>query len=183
MATETSWQTVMPSALGELTLVRDEQGLRGLYFPHHWYRPDSSTFGPRRDDGFDEVKQQLSEYLTGQRRQFELALRPVGNARQQQVWELIQRIPYGETATYGTLAAQIASEYGGVITAQETGAAVGRNPLSILIACHRVVGANGKLTGYAGGLGRKRHLLELERDQARRSARIPSQATLIPGFW
>jgi methylated-DNA-[protein]-cysteine S-methyltransferase len=182
MATEPTgmptWHTVMPSPLGDLTLVRDETALRGLYFPHHWYLPDPSGFGPRLDDGFEAATQQLSEYLAGSRRHFELPLSPRGNDLQLRVWDLIQQIPYGGTETYGTLAAQL----GGDLTAQEAGAAVGRNPLSIVIACHRVVGRNGKLTGYAGGLGRKRHLLELERDQISQATRTPWQGTLMAGF-
>jgi methylated-DNA-[protein]-cysteine S-methyltransferase len=158
MATATSWHTVVSTMLGELTLVRDANALRGLYFPHHWYRPDPATFGPRRSDGFDEIAGQLDEYLTGQRREFDLPLDPRGDEFQLRVWDLIRQIPYGDTVTYGTLASRL----GGDVTAQQVGAAVGRNPLSIVVPCHRVVGASGKLTGYAGGLARKRHLLDLE---------------------
>jgi methylated-DNA-[protein]-cysteine S-methyltransferase len=155
------WHTVMPSALGDLKLVRDESGLRGLYFPHHWYMPAAASLGPRIDAGFDEVTQQLAEYLDGTRRRFDLALAPIGDDVQRHVWDLVGQIPYGETVTYG----ELASRTGGLLTAQEVGAAVGRNPLCIVVACHRVVGSSGKLTGYAGGIGRKRQLLELERGQ------------------
>lgn len=125
------------------------------------YRPDSASFGPRVDDGFADVGRQIGEYLSGARREFELPLAPRGDEFQQRVWPLVRQITYGETATYGELAARIGSD----ATAQQIGAAVGRNPLSVLIPCHRVVGRGGKLTGYAGGLARKRQLLELESDQ------------------
>jgi len=171
------WHTIMPSVLGELTLVRDQTGLRGLYFPQHWYRPDRSEFGPRMDGGFGAASRQLREYLAGARQHFGLPLAPAGDQFQRTVWDLIMQVPYGDTVTYGELAARL----GGEVTAQQVGAAVGRNPLCILVPCHRVVGRNGKLTGYAGGIGRKRYLLELEREQASRSLGLPFQDTLIPG--
>lgn len=170
-----TWHSAVPTDLGELTVVRDADGLRGIYFPHHWYRPDPAAFGPRRDDGFDATTRQLTEYLAGDRRQFTLRLNPHGNSFQMTVWGLIAQIPYGDTTTYGELATQI----GGGFTAQQVGAAVGRNPLSIVVPCHRVVGRNGKLTGYAGGMARKRHLLDLERDHISRSDGIPFQGVLI----
>jgi methylated-DNA-[protein]-cysteine S-methyltransferase len=114
---------------------------------------------PAGDDGFDEVITQLREYFAGQRGEFGLPLRPAGSELARQVWRLLTGIPCGQTTTYGALARQA----GQGITAQEIGALVGHNPLSILIPCHRVVGSTGKLTGYAGGLERKRWLLELER--------------------
>jgi methylated-DNA-[protein]-cysteine S-methyltransferase len=181
MTTETNaaatWHTVVPTALGDLTLVRDVGALLGLYFPRHWYRPDPATFGPPSDEGFDQAIRQLQEYLAGQRQDFDLPLAPRGDDFQHQVWSLIQQVPHGETVTYGELAGRI----GGAVTAQQVGAAVGRNPLSIFIACHRVIGADGKLTGYAGGLRRKRYLLELERDQLAQPS--PNQKALFPALW
>jgi methylated-DNA-[protein]-cysteine S-methyltransferase len=163
---------VTGSPLGELTIVRDRDGLTGLYFPGHWTRPDRSLFGPRVDPagdrGFDEVITQLGEYFAGQRREFDLPLRPAGSDLARQVWQLLTGIPSGQTTTYGALARQA----GPGITAQETGALVGQNPLSILIPCHRVVGSTGKLTGYAGGLERKRRLLELEQAIPARTAAL-----------
>jgi methylated-DNA-[protein]-cysteine S-methyltransferase len=158
----TTWHTVVGTPLGDLTLVRDPGGLRGIYFRHHWHLPDPGSFGPRRHDGFDDVTVQLAEYLAGERRDFELALHPLGDPLQLSVWQLIERIPYGGTTTYGELATRI----GHGVTAQQAGAMVGRNPLSIVVPCHRVVGSHGKLTGYAGGLTRKRHLLDLESHNA-----------------
>jgi len=163
---------VTGSPLGELTIVRDRNGLTGLYFPGHWTRPDRSSFGPRvdpaGDDGFDEVITQLREYFAGQRGEFDLPLRPAGSDLARQVWRLLAEIPCGQTTTYGELARQV----GQGISAQETGALIGHNPLSILIPCHRVVGSTGKLTGYAGGLERKRRLLELEQAIPARTAAL-----------
>jgi methylated-DNA-[protein]-cysteine S-methyltransferase len=151
--------TVLSSPIGDLTVVRDDDGVTGVYFPQHWTRPDRTAFGPRTEDGFDDVAAQLAEYFAGDRHDFDLALHADGDALQRQVWALIAAIPYGSTVTYGHLARTLGR------TAQEIGAAVGSNPLSILVGCHRVVGANGKLTGYAGGLDRKRRLLDLESGQ------------------
>jgi methylated-DNA-[protein]-cysteine S-methyltransferase len=150
--------TVLATPLGELTAVRDGDALTGLYFPRHWPRPDRAGFGARTSRGFDEVARQLGEYLAGQRKTFDLRLEPRGTPFQRRVWDLIAQLPYGRTTSYGELARRL----GGDATAQEVGAAVGSNPLSILIPCHRVIGSTGKLTGYAGGLARKRFLLDLE---------------------
>jgi methylated-DNA-[protein]-cysteine S-methyltransferase len=170
-----TWRTVIGSELGDLTVVRNADGLCGLYFPHHWYRPDPVTFGPNSDQGFDETARQLTEYLAGERQVMDLPLVVRGDALQIAVWDLVAQIPYGTTATYGELAAEI----GGGITAQQIGPAVGRNPLSIIVPCHRVLGQGGKLTGYAGGLARKQRLLELEHDHLSRSQRMPFQPALI----
>jgi methylated-DNA-[protein]-cysteine S-methyltransferase len=160
--------TTIASRLGELTVVAQDGAVTGLYFPHHWYRPDRASFGARNDAGFHDVRQQLDEYLAGARRRFDVPVRARGDEFQERVWDLVRRIPYGETATYGELARVLADGS----TAQQVGAAVGRNPVCILIPCHRVVGASGKLTGYAGGLRRKRFLLDTERDVARPPSRL-----------
>ena len=99
-----------------------------------------------------------SEYFAGERRDFDLPLHPRGSDQARQVWQRIAEIPYGQTTSYGELARRV----GGGLSARDIGGFVGDNPLSILIPCHRVVGSTGKLTGYAGGLDRKRYLLELE---------------------
>jgi methylated-DNA-[protein]-cysteine S-methyltransferase len=156
--TVTAEHTVLATRLGDLTLVRDGARLTGLYFPHHWCLPDRATFGPRSDDGFADAGRQLREYLAGIRTDFDLPVEPRGTEFQLRVWDLIVQVPYGHTTTYGALARRL----GGEASAQDVGAAVGRNPLCLLIPCHRVIGSTGKLTGYAGGLKRKRQLLDLE---------------------
>lgn len=160
--------TIAESPVGELTLVAEDGRLIGVYFPHHWYRPDPATFGDRDDAGFGEVKQQLTEYFGGQREQFDLPLGARGDEFQERVWARISAIPYGRTVSYG----DIAKELGGGVLAKDVGAAVGRNPLSVIVPCHRVVGKDGKLTGYAGGLARKRFLLRLEEPAGAGSARL-----------
>ena len=157
-----SAHTVMASPLGQLTIVRRGGRLTGLYFARHWPRPDRAAFGTRTARGFEAAQRQLAEYLGGQRTGFDLPLEPGGTEFQRRVWDLIAQLPYGGTTSYGELARRL----GGGATPQEVGAAVGQNPLCILIPCHRVIGSTGKLTGYAGGLQRKRVLLEME---ARRS--------------
>ncbi len=160
--------TTIRSSLGDLTVVTRGGAVTGLYFPHHWHMPDRSGFGEYRDAGFDDVRRQFDEYLAGERREFDVPVDAAGSPFQERVWRLISQIPYGTTVSYG----ELARELGGRNTAQEVGAAVGRNPVSILIPCHRVVGAGGGLTGYAGGLRRKRILLDLEQDVTGRSARL-----------
>jgi len=158
--------TILATPIGDLTVVRDDEGVTGVYFPHHWTRPDRAAFGPRVAAGFEDVAAQLADYFAGERTEFDLPLHRTGSPQQQRVWRLIDAIPYGRTATYGELARAL----GDGTTAQEVGAAVGANPLSILVGCHRVVGADGRLTGYAGGLERKRRLLDLESGQRRLEA-------------
>ena len=149
--------TVLATRLGELTVVQEGSSLTGLYFRRHWPRPDRAAFGARADRGFEEAARQLDEYLTGDRIAFDLPLEARGAEFDRHVWDLIMQVPYGQTTTYGDLARRL-----GGADPRDVGAAVGRNPLSILIPCHRVIGSTGKLTGYAGGLYRKRALLEIE---------------------
>jgi methylated-DNA-[protein]-cysteine S-methyltransferase len=163
-ATATSTRhVVIDSPIGPLTLVRNDDGLTGLYYPGHWTRPDQTTLGPRvepsDDDGFDEAIVQLREYFAGERQEFDLPFNPVGSERARQVWQLLAELPYGQTTTYGALADKLGSG----VDARAIGGFVGANPLSIFIPCHRVVGSTGQLTGYAGGVDRKRYLLELEK--------------------
>ncbi|HEY2313464.1 MAG TPA: methylated-DNA--[protein]-cysteine S-methyltransferase [Streptosporangiaceae bacterium] len=155
--------TVLATSLGELTVVREEAAVTGLYFPRHWPRPDRTAFGPRSDEGLDEVARQLGEYLEGDRTEFDLPLKVRGSEFDRRVWDLIGGVPYGQTTTYGKLAHSL----GAGTDPRDVGAAVGRNPVCVIIPCHRVVGATGRLTGYAGGLDRKRALLEIERADAR----------------
>jgi methylated-DNA-[protein]-cysteine S-methyltransferase len=164
--------TTIDTPLGELTLVADGHELVGVYFPHHWHRPKQDTFGPRVDPAadavFTEARHQLADYLAGRRSDFDLPVRLDGEPAQRRVWHKLAGIGYGDTVTYGELAATLADG----TTARDIGQVVGRNPLSIVIPCHRVVGRDGRLTGYAGGLSRKRLLLELEEPADARAARL-----------
>lgn len=158
----TTRHTVIDSRLGKLTLVAHDDDLTGVYFQHHWHSPAADALGryveATSDELFDRAKTQLDEYLGGKRTQFDLPVVLAGEPCQRRVWDLLADITYGQTVTYGELAAKLADG----TTAYEVGQAVGRNPLSIIVPCHRVVGKNGALTGYAGGLKRKRFLLDLE---------------------
>jgi methylated-DNA-[protein]-cysteine S-methyltransferase len=156
--TMTTTHTTIETEIGELTLVAQDGVLSGVYFPGHWTRPDPATFGAPSPDGFADAERQLHEYLAGERTAFELPTLLAGDGFHRTVWERLTRIPYGETTTYG----ELARELGHPTMARAVGGAVGHNPLSIVVPCHRVVGKDGSLTGYAGGLERKRRLLELE---------------------
>jgi methylated-DNA-[protein]-cysteine S-methyltransferase len=161
--------TKVDSPVGDLLVVAEDQALIGLYFAHrHRGRPAQEEFGERDDAGFQAAGQQLKEYFAGRRRTFDLPLAARGNEFQRRVWDLIAAIPYGQTRTYGDLAGDL----GDRSMAQAVGSAVGANPLSLLVACHRVMGAGGSLTGYAGGLDRKRFLLDLEEPAERKEARL-----------
>lgn len=149
---------MVESPVGLLTLVGAAGSLTALYFPEHRHGPDALSFGARDDSAFESAAEQLTQYFEGHRTVFDLALAPHGNAFQQRVWALLQTIPFGETRSYGALAAEL----GDLRLARAVGAANARNPLSIVVPCHRVVGSDGKLTGYAGGLARKAFLLGLE---------------------
>lgn len=160
--------TLVASPVGELTLVGRGDALTGVYFPDHVRRPDRETFGQRDDNAFAAARIQLDEYFDGNRSSFDLVLSPNGNAFQQKVWAQLVEIPYGQTRTYG----QLAQALGDPGLARAVGAANGQNPLSIIVPCHRVVGSDGKLTGYAGGLERKAFLLELEMSYDDKAARL-----------
>lgn len=155
----TAHHTHLDTELGQLLVSADDGALTGLYFPHHWRMPTAERLGEEAADPlFDETAVQIAQYLGGDRQTFDLPIRLIGDDFQQNVWRLLEQIPYGVTTTYGELAEQLGSK----ALAQTVGKAVGDNPISIVVPCHRVVGANGSLTGYAGGLQRKRTLLELE---------------------
>ncbi|MBB5897270.1 methylated-DNA--[protein]-cysteine S-methyltransferase [Kutzneria kofuensis] len=159
--------TVTDSPVGSLTLVADGAALIGLYFDGH-SRPPRVPVGPRDDSGFDDAITQLGEYFAGTRTRFSLELAPRGSAFELAVWEQLLKIPYGETRTYRQLAVALGDPGG----AQAVGNANGWNPISIIVPCHRVVGADGRLTGYAGGLSRKRFLLSLEEPPAEDLGRL-----------
>jgi methylated-DNA-[protein]-cysteine S-methyltransferase len=150
--------TKIETPLGELTLVAENGTLSGVYFPGHGTRPDPTSFGQRVESGFEEPERQLLEYLAGERIGFDLPTVAAGDEFRRCVRERLDRIRYGRTVTYG----EIAAELGSPALARKVGGAVAHNPLAIIVPCHRVLGKDGRLTGYAGGLERKRLLLELE---------------------
>jgi methylated-DNA-[protein]-cysteine S-methyltransferase len=162
-STGTVTHTVLRTRLGEVTVVKEDDSLTGLYFPRHWPRPDRSAFGADDAERFEEVARQLAEYLAGRREVFDLPLKVSGTQFDRLVWDLICEVPYGRTTSYGDLARRL----GNGASPQDVGAAVGRNPLCVIIPCHRIVGSTGKLTGYAGGLERKRALLDIEQGRLR----------------
>lgn len=148
------------SPLGRLFVRGDGQFVTGLYMPQHkgWPGPEASW--RQSDAPFVAVREQLAEYFAGQRREFDVPLRLAGTPFQQRVWQELVRIPFGQTITY----AQLAQRVGQPTAFRAVGHANGRNPISILVPCHRVIGADGKLTGYAGGIEKKRWLLAWERE-------------------
>ena len=152
---------VIDSPIGPLTAVREGGVLIGLRMGP----TDAEDLGARDDAAFDDVRAQLDGYFAGSRTSFDLALRASGNPLQVAVWELIAAIPYGVTRSYGDLARDL----GARTLAQAVGTACGRNPLPVVVPCHRVVGADGSLVGFGGGLERKRFLLDLEHRDERLS--------------
>jgi methylated-DNA-[protein]-cysteine S-methyltransferase len=150
--------TSLESPIGELLAVGDSRALRGLYMQEGRTAIAVRAGWEATDEPFAEARAQLAEYFAGQRRAFDLPLAMAGSPFQRRVWRALQDIPYGETISYGELARRI-----GVPSASRAvGVANGRNPVSVIVPCHRVIGADGSLTGYGGGLARKRLLLELE---------------------
>lgn len=152
--------TVLDSHVGPLTLVGEDGALTALLMGRH--RQPRLALGARRDGDFAAAAEQLEEYFAGRLTRFDLPLAPVGRPFDLRVWALLGEIPYGTTRSY----ADLARELGGTGFSQAVGRANGRNPIGIVVPCHRVVGTDGSLTGYAGGLERKRALLHLE-DPAR----------------
>jgi methylated-DNA-[protein]-cysteine S-methyltransferase len=152
--------TTIPSPIGELLLAGDEKGLSELHLPG--FRTPSEL---RRDDALlAEPRRQLEAYFAGELQAFDVPLSPRGTEFQRSVWDALLEIPYGETASYGEIAARIGSD-----NPRAVGSANGRNPIAIVIPCHRVIGADGSLVGYGGGLDRKRWLLDHEASLVRPS--------------
>ncbi len=159
------YQTHMTSPLGDVLLAATEQGLAGVWFVHRQeHMPDSSRW--QRHDAHPTLQtaaQQLADYFQGKRHTFALPLHPTrGTPFQRAVWQALQGIAYGQTSTYGDIARAI----GKPKAVRAVGAAIGQNPHSIIVPCHRVLGANGSLTGFAGGLDRKKYLLTHEATHA-----------------
>ena len=150
------------SPLGGITLTSDGMALTGLYFDGETGCPPCDAAQKKDLPVFREVVKWLDLYFAGKEPDFMPPLAPVGTTFQQAVWEILKTIPYGEITTYGAIAKQLEKNTGRRMSAQAVGGAVGRNPISILIPCHRVIGANGSLTGYAGGLDKKEYLLRTE---------------------
>jgi methylated-DNA-[protein]-cysteine S-methyltransferase len=148
----------MPSPIGALTLVAAGDALVGVYFENQPLAEAPPAEWVRDDRRLGAARAQLAEYFAGRRTRFELPLAPRGTAFQRAVWAELQRIPYGETATYG----EIARALGKPGASRAVGGANHENPISIVIPCHRVIGADGSLTGYGGHVSRKRRLLDLE---------------------
>jgi methylated-DNA-[protein]-cysteine S-methyltransferase len=158
--------SVLPSPVGDLLLTGDPERLTGIFFsPHksshlHWDRAQQA--GTEDDEAavMAATRRQLGEYFEGARTAFDLPLAPAGTAFQLRVWAALTEIPYGETQSYGKVAQRLGLIPG---ASRAVGLANGANPISIVVPCHRVIGADGSLTGYGGGLDRKRLLLDLER--------------------
>jgi methylated-DNA-[protein]-cysteine S-methyltransferase len=157
--TTTTCYSYIDSPLGPLFVQGDGHFVTGLFMPRHkgWPGPDASW--QRSDAAFTSVREQLAEYFAGERQQFDVPLKLAGTPFQQHVWRELVRIPFGTTISY----AQLAQRVGKPTASRAVGAANGRNPISILVPCHRVIGAGGKLTGYAGGIDKKQWLLAWER--------------------
>ena len=153
--------TVVDSPVGPLTVVAADSGeLARLHMVEQRHRPPEETFGLRDDSILPEVGQQLREYFAGERTTFDVPLKLNGTPFQQRVWQALLEIPYGEITTYGQLAASLGMVPG---ASRAVGLANGKNPVSIIVPCHRVIGSTGGLTGYGGGLDRKQWLLGHER--------------------
>ena len=169
------------SPLGGILLAADEIGLTGLWFDGQKYfaRGLSNERIAQETPILAEAKRWLDIYFTGKAPDFTPPLHPTGSEFRKAVWEILLQIPYGQTTTYGEIARQLAEKQGlARMSAQAVGGAVGHNKISIIIPCHRVVGADGSLTGYAGGIGKKEALLELERADMSRFF-LPEKGTAL----
>ena len=163
---------VVPSPIGELTVVAVDGAITHVLMDAAKHRPDDPEVlgepGDPHAAPFASAAAQLEAYFAGELREFDLPLAPRGDDFHQRVWALLREIPYGETRSYGDLARALGDRN----LAQAVGTANGRNPIAVVVPCHRVIGADGSLVGYAGGLGRKRHLLALEEPHAADAGRL-----------
>ena len=160
------FESRLQTPLGEVRLRSDGESLTGLWFVGQVNDAKNHSDIEIKDDLsiFVQVENWLERYFSGEETSITIPLQPKGTIFQERVWKILQEIPYGETMTYGDIARRIAKEKGvATYSAQAVGQAVGKNPISILIPCHRVLGKNGALTGYAGGVHRKEQLLKIER--------------------
>jgi methylated-DNA-[protein]-cysteine S-methyltransferase len=161
-ATETLTYTSIDSPIGELLLVGDDRALHGLYMQDGRKPARIAPRWRRSTAAFGEVRSQLQEYFAAERITFDVPLELHGNEFELRVWRALSDIPHGQTVSYGEIARRI----GAPDAARAVGLANGRNPIAVIVPCHRVIGADGTLTGYGGGLERKRLLLDLEQGQA-----------------
>ena len=171
----------LASPLGEITLRSDGEALTGLWFADdkHYGAKDIAGAALADLDVFMQAEAWLAEYFAGREPKVRVPLKLQGSEFQMQVWRLLQDIPYGRLVTYGDIAKKIAAQKGlARMSAQAVGGAVGHNPLCIIVPCHRVVGANGSLTGYGGGMWRKVRLLELEK-VAMSKLTVPTKGTAL----
>ncbi len=162
----TRTHVVLDSVLGPMTVVAEDGAIVGIWMDDQRHLPPDEKFGhPDSGDSavLKEAERQLGEYFAGERTTFDLPLAAVGTPFQRRVWEALCAIPYGETVSYGELARRI----GQPTASRAVGLANGKNPISVVVPCHRVIGSSGKLVGYGGGLERKQTLLELERGRDR----------------
>lgn len=150
--------TELPSPLGDLLAARTDDGLTGLWYDDHQRGPHRDPSWIRHDDGFADLRVELDAWFAGRATAFGVALAPQGTQFQLQVWDALAHIPHGATTTY----AELAGDLGRPSAVRAVAGAIARNPLSIIVPCHRVIGADGSLTGYAGGTDRKRWLLDHE---------------------
>lgn len=171
--------TTLPSPIGELLLTATSHGLSGVWITGEKHCPDISPAWQENPAGFAAAARQLQEYFAGTRREFDLPRDASGTAFQQQAWDALRRIPYGTTRSYQQQAAAI----GRPAAVRAIGTANGKNPLSIIVPCHRVIGANGGLTGYGGGLPAKQWLLQHESRVAAGQplGPLPPPSSLKPG--
>jgi methylated-DNA-[protein]-cysteine S-methyltransferase len=169
-----TWYTEVATDLGTVLLTGDGDAVTGLYWTEHRRGPSVGTDWRRDAAPFTAVVAELEAYLSGEGRAFTAPTAPTGSAFQRAVWDRLGTIPYGSTTTYG----RIAADLGRPAAVRAVAGAVARNPISVLVPCHRVVGANGTLTGYAGGVERKRWLLDLESGQ-RSGLSAPTAAAAV----
>lgn len=168
----TTRHAYIDTELGGMLLVAHDDALTGAYFEGQKYPPAADAIGDvvsiEEDRLLAQAATEMRDYLAGERDSFDVPIAPQGDEFSQRVWQILLRIPYGETVTYGA----IADELGSKGLSQRVGQSVGHNPLSVIVPCHRVLGADGSLTGYAGGLDRKRALLALEEPDASEAGRL-----------
>jgi methylated-DNA-[protein]-cysteine S-methyltransferase len=165
METQARYYSELDSPIGALRLLGDEQALTGLFMQQHRHGPALPAGCQRNDKAFHQVREQLKAYFAGELRNFEVSFAGRGSPFQRSVWAALVDIPFGATESYGALALRI----GNAKASRAVGLANGKNPISIIVPCHRVIGKSGSLTGYGGGLERKQWLLEHERRIAERA--------------